>query len=95
MTWSSTSTGSLPRGARMESDGRRLVFDRVTVADQGEYICTAVNNRGRADARVIVYVSQGTFLFTLTVLALTKMMSLQDLVPPTSPSRLPSAPWWR
>ena len=59
VSWSNSATGSLPRGARLESNGALLIFDRIEVQDQGEYICAAANSAGRADARVVVSVSQG------------------------------------
>ncbi len=49
--------GGLPRGARLEDGGRRLVFDAVTKADEGEYVCSASNQAGTREDTAIVFVS--------------------------------------
>lgn len=68
MEWRATggeSGGRLPAGARVEgSQGRRrLVFDRVTKADEGEFVCVAVNSAGRDEDKVMLFVSGGQCVF--------------------------------
>ena len=45
--------GSLPNNAMIESSGRKLVINNITVSDSGQYYCNVSNNEGSVSSMTV------------------------------------------